>query len=46
MQYRAGQNIADYAAHHQREFVLARLQKPQCCRRAAKSPRQLAAAGV
>jgi hypothetical protein len=46
MQYRAGPNIAVYAAHHQREFVLAHLQKPQCYRRAAKNPRQLAAAGI
>src|ERR1044071_7903507 len=38
-------NIAIRAADYQREFVLARLQKPQCCARARKIPRQLAAQG-
>src|SRR5437762_191313 len=44
IEYRAGRNIAVCATYHQREFGLARLQKPQCCRQAAKDPRQLAAA--
>src|SRR5712691_5922306 len=44
IEYRAGRNIAVCATHHQREFGLARLQKPQCCRGDAKDPRQLAAA--
>src|SRR5579863_9279454 len=35
-QYRARRTIAVYAAFHQREFLLARLQKPQCCRSAVK----------
>jgi hypothetical protein len=43
MQYRARPNIVVYPLIHQRELVLARLQKPQCYRWAAKIPRQLAA---
>jgi hypothetical protein len=43
MQYRVTTNIVDYRAKHQREFVLARLQKPQCSCTTAKCPRQLAA---
>jgi hypothetical protein len=46
IEYRARRYIAVYAAHHQREFGLPRLQKPQCCRWAAKSPRQLAAVSI
>jgi hypothetical protein len=42
-QYRARRNIVVYPLHHQLELVLARLQKPQCYRWAAKIPRQLAA---
>jgi hypothetical protein len=43
MQYRVEPNIVSEPANHQRELVLARLQKPQCYRWAAKIPRQLAA---
>src|SRR6266852_616905 len=46
IEYRARKLIAVYAAHHQREFRLPRLQKPQCCRGPLKIPRQLAAARV
>src|SRR5437879_12053314 len=40
IEYRAGRNIAVCATHHQREFGLARLQKPPCFRGDAKAPRK------
>src|ERR1051325_665414 len=43
IEYRASRFIAVTAAYHQREFLLARLQKPQCYDNAVKIPRQLAA---
>src|SRR5437773_9273603 len=46
IEYRAERNIALYADLHQREFGLARLQKPQCYCRGSKDPRQLAAAWI
>ena len=44
IKYRVGRNIQFRGPDHNRELVLARLQKPQCYQRGVKLPRQRAGA--